>query len=151
MYEVKDNPTHYNEIATGNIEKIGESSSKLSFRNLKTNDTVEKEEKVENHQQAIDQIVSLLSDKEHCILSGSGDLRAVGHRLVHGGDNETFHRPTKVNDDIFKLLKEIEPLAPLHIPANVGGVEKTMEMFPDVPQYLFLPILLAVLYCLIFH
>jgi acetate kinase len=56
----------------------------------------------------------------------------VGHRVVHGGEN--FHRPTVVDDQVIAAIRDTIPLAPLHNPANLGGIEIARRLFPGVPQ-----------------
>jgi acetate kinase len=60
------------------------------------------------------------------------ELRAVGHRVVHGGT--AFTRPTEITDEVLKEIKELEPLAPLHNPHNVAGIEAVRRIRPDLPQ-----------------
>ena len=59
-------------------------------------------------------------------------LAAVGHRVVHGGDR--FSDPALVDDSVLAAIAELVPLAPLHNPANLEGIEVAMRVFPDVPQ-----------------
>ncbi|MFD6463777.1 acetate kinase, partial [Streptomyces roseolus] len=59
-------------------------------------------------------------------------LRAVGHRVVHGG--EVFYEPTLITDAVVAAIAELSELAPLHNPANVTGIESTRELLPGVPQ-----------------
>ncbi len=64
-------------------------------------------------------------------LEDSG-LVAVGHRVVHGGP--AFHRPTIVDDDVLAQLAELSPLAPLHNPPAILGIEVARRALPDVPH-----------------
>jgi acetate kinase len=57
---------------------------------------------------------------------------AVGHRIVHGGAR--FTAPTLIDDAVLTALRALTPLAPLHIPANLAGVEQMRRLFPDVPH-----------------
>ena len=57
---------------------------------------------------------------------------AVGHRVVHGG--EAFSAPTIIDDDMLDTLRSLVPLAPLHNPANITGIETARRLWPDVPQ-----------------
>jgi acetate kinase len=57
---------------------------------------------------------------------------AVGHRVVHGGDR--FTRPTLVDDAVLDAIRDLVPLAPLHNPANLAGIEVARARFPDTPQ-----------------
>jgi acetate kinase len=59
-------------------------------------------------------------------------LRAVGHRLVHGGSR--FVRPTLVTDEVLAGIEELTPLAPLHNPPNLAGIAVTRGLRPEIPQ-----------------
>jgi acetate kinase len=56
----------------------------------------------------------------------------VGHRVVHGGDR--FARPTLVDDAVLDRIRALVPLAPLHNPANIAGIEAAWARYPDTPQ-----------------
>lgn len=60
------------------------------------------------------------------------DIKVVGHRIVHGG--EIFFKPTLLNKINLKKLKTLSPLAPLHNPINIKGVEWAQALLPEVPQ-----------------
>jgi acetate kinase len=57
---------------------------------------------------------------------------AVGHRVVHGG--ERFSGPTVIDDDVLDRIRDLVPLAPLHNPANIAGIEVARRRYPDTPQ-----------------
>jgi acetate kinase len=57
---------------------------------------------------------------------------AVGHRVVHGGDD--FSQPTLIDADVIAKLTRLVPLAPLHQPHNLAGIHAIMRLRPDVPQ-----------------
>jgi acetate kinase len=59
-------------------------------------------------------------------------LRAVGHRVVHGG--RSFHSPTLIDDGVLAEIRRLSTLAPLHNPANVQGIEVARALLPQVPQ-----------------
>ncbi len=61
-----------------------------------------------------------------------GGLDAIGHRVVHGG--EEFVEPTRIDADVIERIRAQIPLAPLHNPANLLGVEVSVELEPDLPQ-----------------
>ncbi|GAA1734292.1 acetate kinase [Luedemannella helvata] len=71
-------------------------------------------------------LASILSSVD---LSG---LAAVGHRVVHGGDR--FSAPTIVTDEVIAAVRDLVPLAPLHNPANLTGIEVARRLLPDVTQ-----------------
>lgn len=64
--------------------------------------------------------------------TGSTDLLAAGHRVVHGG--EIYRKPVLVDDEAIGRLRSLEPLAPLHQPHNVAGIEAVRRLKADLPQ-----------------
>lgn len=62
----------------------------------------------------------------------AGQLAAIGHRVVHGG--ERFHASVRIDARVREAIRELSPLAPLHNPANLIGIEVCGEAFPGVPQ-----------------
>ena len=61
-----------------------------------------------------------------------GDLRAVGHRVVHGGPD--FTEPVLVDDEVVSRIEALVHLAPLHNPPAVEGIRRARESYPDAPQ-----------------
>lgn len=62
----------------------------------------------------------------------SPELTAIGHRVVHGGT--TFTEPTLITEEVVRKIEELIPLAPLHNPANLAGIEVARRLRPDLPQ-----------------
>ena len=62
----------------------------------------------------------------------SAKIVAVGHRVVHGGAQ--FTAPVLIDDEVLAALHDLAPLAPLHIPANLAGIDAARKVFPDVPH-----------------
>jgi len=65
-------------------------------------------------------------------LSNRREIRAVGHRLIHGG--ETIREPVIITPEIKDIISQFIPLAPLHIPAGLHAIEVTESLFPDAVQ-----------------
>lgn len=61
-----------------------------------------------------------------------GLLSAVGHRVVHGGTR--FAAPVLIDDDVLDAIRDLTPLAPLHNPANLAGIEVARRLLPETPQ-----------------
>lgn len=99
--------------ATGNVERIGESSSP-----------------VRDHDAALRQAFDALS--EQGIDLRKCGLIAVGHRVVHGGT--TFYKPTPVDDAVIAKLDQLSELAPLHNPPAIMGIEVARKLLPDIPH-----------------
>ena len=99
-------------LIAGLIERIGEADSG-----------------VPEHRHAIVEMVRSLESQGHL---GSGELLAVGHRVVHGG--ESFNRAVLANAAVMDAIRAAIPLAPLHNPANLLGIEACRERWPELPQ-----------------
>ncbi|MDQ6752857.1 MAG: acetate kinase [Actinomycetota bacterium] len=80
-----------------------------------------------DHTEAIEQVTRDLNRE----LAGR-ELDAVGHRVVHGG--ERFSEPVLINNEITRAIERLNPLAPLHNPANVLGIRAIAENWPQMPQ-----------------
>jgi len=122
-------------LASGVAEKIGEEISLLTHWNASANgEDVEKVEEgvIADHHEGMNRILGLLIDPEHGVVGDKSEISAVGHRVVHGG--ETFHSPTIIDESVIAAIKENIPLAPLHNPSNLMGIEVAGAIFPDSPQ-----------------
>lgn len=122
-------------LASGLVERIGEEEGllKCTFMPDSDDEQVAKiQEPIADHNKGMMLAVNLLSDSKYGVLSGKDDIGAVGHRVVHGG--EDFHQPAVVNDEIMAAIEKNIPLAPLHNPANMDGIRVAQELFPGVPQ-----------------
>jgi acetate kinase len=65
-------------------------------------------------------------------LAEPGSLGAVGHRVVHGG--EQLIAPTQIDDKVEQIIADCARFAPLHNPVNLAGIRAAREVFPDVPH-----------------
>jgi acetate kinase len=114
--------------ASGSVERIGESSGRLSHE-------VHGQEHVEERAYA-DHDSALRAALDAFTAYGpsldSAGVVAVGHRVVHGG--ERFSAPVLVDDDVIGAVEALVPLAPLHNPANLEGIAVARKLFPDLPQ-----------------
>lgn len=120
-------------LASGVLEKIGEPESVLNHENhVGETKMTTVNERIPDHSKGMEKIVSLLTDKADGVLRDKSEVDAVGHRVVHGG--ETFQAPSLIDDSVLEAIKENIPLAPLHNPANVTGIEVSREIFPDAQQ-----------------
>ena len=115
-------------LAVGIVEQIGEQSS-LAHVDAGTHHA-ERDDRVADHEAALRLAFELLA--EAGIEPETSGLVAVGHRVVHGGND--FYRPTIVDDALIAKLKELSPLAPLHNPPNVLGIEVARKLLPDIPH-----------------
>lgn len=117
----------------GILERIGESASMLRVkRTIAQGEQVATAHEVAagDHHSAFKHIAALLHDTSE-FTSGSGP-DAIGHRVVHGG--EAFAQPVPIDSGIIETIRGLIPLAPLHNPANLTGIEACREIFPSLPQ-----------------
>lgn len=122
-------------LLSGMVERIGEELARIrQVKYTKDGSELEfsHEREMADHNQALEQVSERLMDPEFGVLSSQEDLSAVGHRIVHGG--ERFKDPKLVDDDVIQAIKDNIPLAPLHNPVNLLGIEIMQDLFPKVPQ-----------------
>lgn len=116
-------------LLSGLLERIGEDAAELRLNQA---DATRQQAKVDaqNHEQGMALILDAL--KASGLLSDAQPLAAVGHRVVHGG--ETFCAPALLDATRVQQIRDCIPLAPLHNPANLAGIEACQRLFPDLPQ-----------------
>jgi len=117
-------------LARGIVEKIGEETSKLShFFHGKTYTLSTKAEDVEK---AMELILETLADKEVGVLQQISEIGAVGHRVVHGG--EEFTGSVIIDEKVMASIKKFADLAPLHNPPNLAGILAAQRHLPNIKQ-----------------
>ena len=119
------------EICSGIVERIGAVTSIVKhepagFKSIK--DT----RKIENHVQALKDIMNFLMDSDNTAISSTDDIKAVGHRVVHGG--EMFKDSVLIDEDVMDAIRQAFDLAPLHNPPNLKGIEAAKKYLPDIPH-----------------
>lgn len=115
--------------ADGLAERIGEPTGS-AIKHEAAGRKRELEAWLPDHRAAIARVTELLI--EDGIDPSSERLAAVGHRVVHGG--RSFHSPTVIDDVVRAALERLAPLAPLHNPPNLVGIEAVSELLPHVPH-----------------
>lgn len=118
-------------MAEGGVEKIGLPDGFLKFKRPDGSKQI-MELGLTDHEGAVKAILGVLTDpKEGCIKSYD-EIDAVGHRVVHGA--EKFNKSVLITDEVIQQVKDCYPLAPLHNPANITGIEAITALMPNVPQ-----------------
>jgi acetate kinase len=87
---------------------------------------------MENHKQAIQQVLDVLVSKENGVIQSMTEIDAIGHRVVHGG--EKFSSAAMITPEVKAAIRACFSLAPLHNPPNMTGIEACEEAMPGVPQ-----------------
>ena len=90
------------------------------------------EAEMKDHSDAIKMVLDALTDKNHGVIKSMDEISAVGHRVVHGG--EFFSQSVIIDENVKKSIEQCVPLAPLHNPANLIGIEACEKAMPSVPQ-----------------
>jgi acetate kinase len=119
-------------LAAGVVEEVGLGSPCLTHRRPGHDKVVWPDLPVKDHENAIQMVLDVLESQEHGVLSSVLEVQAVGHRVVHGG--ERFAASVRIDDEVLEALYENIPLAPLHNPPNIQGIEAVAALLPQVPQ-----------------
>ena len=117
--------------AAGLVERIGMDESVLTYERA-GGETVREVTNIVNHEMAIKLVLDKLIDPQGGVIASLSDIAAVGHRVVHGG--EKFSDSVLITAAVIAALKENIPLAPLHNPPNITGIEAMMHALPGVPN-----------------
>lgn len=118
-------------LSKGIVERIGLEGSLIDHY-AKGKGGKEIPSPVKNHKEAIELIIKTLLDSEIGAITDINEIKAVGHRVVHGG--EKFTKSVIIDDDVIKTFEELADLAPLHNPPNVTGIKAAKEELPNVPH-----------------
>lgn len=117
-------------LAKGMIERIGQPDASLvhSYNGNKYSAQV----RADNHDAGMAVILSVLTDSKIGVVEKIGEIEAVGHRVVHGG--EEFTGSVIINSHVLDSIERFADLAPLHNPANLTGIKAAMHSLPNAVQ-----------------
>ena len=121
-------------LCSGLVERIGDAVGSLTHKVWKGG----KEEKYTfaqpfpDHTAGMHAVVKLLTDSDKGVIKDLSEITAVGHRTVQGG--ERFIKACLVGEEEKQAIRDLSPLAPLHNPANLQGIEVAQELFPNAPS-----------------
>ncbi|QQO08940.1 acetate kinase [Breznakiella homolactica] len=118
-------------LAVGIVERVTLGGSFISH-NAKGKPEYTLKHDCPNHTEAVDLIIKTLTDPEHGVIHDMNVIKAVGHRVLHGGDR--FTKSVVVDAAALKVFDEVRDLGPLHIPANIMGIEAAQKVLPNVPH-----------------
>ncbi|MFT4300771.1 MAG: acetate kinase [Desulfovibrio sp.] len=133
-YQLLEMDTHA-VLCSGLAERIGQDEGRLTHKIAPDTD---KEEKVirtahfPTHVQAMELVISLLTDAEKGVIKDKSEIAGIGHRVLHGG--EAVSDPVLVDERVKEIVRECSVLGPLHNPANLMGIEVAEKLFPGVPN-----------------
>ncbi len=119
------------ELCRGIVERIGAVTSIVKHE-PDQGDHIKDTKVISNHEEALQEIMNFLLDEESGLLSSPDDIKAVGHRVVHGG--EMFKDSVLIDDVVTDAIEQAFDLAPLHNPPNLKGIEAAQNRLPNIPH-----------------
>lgn len=128
-YQVFD-MTNEEVLGKGIVERIGIDGSKLTQKVNGEKFIIEEE--MPDHQTAMKYVFESLTNKDHGILSSLDEIGAIGHRVLHGGEELT--ESIIIDDNVKDIIKEYIKFGPLHNPANLMGIEACESIVPGKPN-----------------
>ena len=121
-------------ICSGLLERIGLSESTITHKvcidDVET--VIKKTTDLPDHEAGLKSVAALLTDPVKGVIRNPEEIDVVGHRVVHGG--ESFAATTIITDEVKEEIKKLFPLAPLHNPANLMGIEVAEKIFTKAKQ-----------------
>lgn len=129
-YQLIDSVTE-DVLAKGLCERIGIDGSAITHQPA-GGDKVKELADMADHTAAVQNVIAKLTDEKVGVITSLSEISAVGHRMVHGGEN--FTGSVVINEEVIAAIEECNDLAPLHNPANLIGVRSCQEIMPGVPM-----------------
>ncbi len=117
-------------LAKGICERIGLDGS-LTYQ-AANGEKITKTKLMPSHTEAIQNVIDALTNKKYGVIQSLDEIGAVGHRVVHGGEN--FSKSVIITDSVMEAIEDCNELAPLHNPANLIGIRACQKMMPGTPN-----------------
>jgi acetate kinase len=127
LFDMKDEAL----VAKGLVDRIGSDSANLKHDSIGRG-KITIRSGIPNHAVAVQDMINALTDTEYGVMKSVDEIGAIGHRVVHGG--EQFSDSVVINEDVTKAIKDCVRFAPLHNPLNLMGIEACTKLCPSVPQ-----------------
>ena len=129
-YQLMDMTTK-DAVGIGLVERIGLEGAILTHRTASGEKEVITTE-IPNHTIAIELVLKVLVSPEYGAVKDLSEISAIGHRVVHGGEN--FAKSAIIDDAVMQAIRDCIELAPLHNPPNIAGIEACQKLMPGIPQ-----------------
>ncbi len=118
-------------LASGVVERVTQEGGSITH-NAKGKSEYKVNHECPNHTVAVELIIRTLTDPEVGVIKDMNVIKAVGHRVLHGGNK--FTKSVIVTPEILETFREVQDLGPLHNPANIMGIEAAQKVLPSVPH-----------------
>ena len=118
-------------LAKGLLERIGLNDSVLTHKPT-GKEPYKMISDVPDHTIGINLVMAALTDPKHGVIKNVNEIKAVGHRVVNGGEN--YKDSVLIDNEVKKQIELCSELAPLHNPANLKGILSVEKLIPGVPQ-----------------
>jgi acetate kinase len=118
-------------LAKGLVDRIGLAEGSLTHKPT-GKDKFEKVMPIADHTTGISLVLEALTDAEHGVIADLAEVKAVGHRVAHGG--EFFKSSVVVDEQAKENIRSLFEIAPLHNPANLEGILSIDKVLPGIPQ-----------------
>ena len=118
-------------LASGAIERIGQENAWVNHK-VNEREPVRGEDNIPDHKTALEKVLKLLMDEKKGVIKSLDQITAVGHRVLHGKD--VYDRAVVIDQKVREQLEEFRSLGPLHMPANLMGIDACHELMADIPQ-----------------
>lgn len=119
-------------LAKGKVSRIGIENPCLSHQPIEGAEVTVTPDGIIDHNEAIQLSLKALTNEDYGVITKVSEIEAVGHRVVHGG--EKFSESTLIDEEAKEAIEDCIPLAPLHNPPNLKGIEACSSELPNVPQ-----------------
>ncbi|MCC7197528.1 acetate kinase [Candidatus Peregrinibacteria bacterium] len=124
-FQLMDSGKNFTTLVKGIVDRLGQEEQIYSDNKGHKETT-----KIESYSEALDYILKHFI--KHNVIKSFQDIKAVGHRVVHGG--EAYKKPTVITPKVLKTITELSSLAPLHNPPNIEGIKACKKVLPTIPQ-----------------
>lgn len=131
LFEMSDHSV----LCSGLVERIGEALGVLVHKiapGSAAEKTIRLEQAFATHVEGMEEMIRLLTDPQHGVIRDKAEIFAIGHRVVHGGEDVTA--PAIIDAQAKQMIRDNFIFAPLHNPANLMGIEVAEKLFPGVPN-----------------
>jgi len=118
-------------LARGLVERVGTADSVLEHTTHR-NETLTINREIPDHETAIQMILETVADSRVGVVKKIEEIKAVGHRVLHGG--QKFNKSAMITPESLQTFRELVDLGPLHLPANISGIEAAQRVLPQIPQ-----------------